>query len=110
MERNVMNDNNDNEKKLEEEGIDVVEIYSDDGETAKFELLDTLDVDKVKYMVIAPLNEKEEIEEEIENVYIASVIPTEDGQETLDMIEDEKIIDKVFEEFKKRNKDNFEFL
>jgi uncharacterized protein YrzB (UPF0473 family) len=98
-------------KKVEQDDADIVEIYDDNGGTVKFELLDTIEMQGIKYLVIAPLNEQGEIEEEeIEQVYITSVTPTEDDQEVLEMIEDSKIIDKVFEEFKKRNKTNFEFV
>jgi len=97
-------------KKSDPDDIDVVEIYDDNGSTTKFELLDTIELNNTKYMVIAPLNEDEEIEDEIEHVYITLVTPTEDGQEMLEMIEDDNVIEKVFKEFKKRNKNNFEFV
>ncbi len=97
-------------KKIDPDDIDVVEIYDDNGSTTKFELLDTIELNNTKYMVIAPLSEDEEIEDEIEHVYITLVTPTEDGQEMLEMIEDDNEIEKVFKEFKKRNKTNFEFV
>jgi uncharacterized protein YrzB (UPF0473 family) len=99
------------DKKVEQDNVDIVEIYDDNGDTVKFELLDTIEMQGIKYLVIAPLNEQGEIEEEeIEQVYITSVTPADDGQEVLEMIEDNEIIDKVFGEFKKRNKTNFEFV
>jgi len=97
-------------KKTDPDDIDVVEIYDDNGSTTKFELLDTIELNNTKYMVIAPLNEDEEIEDEIEHVYITLVTPTEDGQEMLEMVEDDNVVEKVFKEFKKRNKNNFEFV
>ena len=95
---------------VEQEDIDVIEIYDDDGSVVKYELLDTIELKDAKYMVIAPLNEDETVEEEIEHVYITQVTPAKDGQELLEMIEDDTVINQVFEEFKKRNKTNFDFV
>jgi len=106
LEKNTMSE----DKIVDEDDIDVIEIYDDDGGVVKFELLDTIEFKGSKYMVIAPLNEDEEVDEEIEHVYITLVSPAADGQEVLEMIEDDKIIEQVFEEFKKRNKTNFEFV
>ena len=91
---------------VDQEDIDVIEIYDEDGSVVKYELLDTIELKGAKYMVIAPLNE----DEEIEHVYITQVSPAKDGQEVLEMIEDDTVINQVFEEFKKRNKTNFEFV
>jgi uncharacterized protein YrzB (UPF0473 family) len=99
-----------NDKDVDQDDVDIIEIYDDDGSIEKFELLDTIELNCIKYMVIAPLSSDETVDEEVEHVYITSVTPADDGQEVLEMIEDDNIIEQVFAEFKNRNKTNFEFV
>jgi hypothetical protein len=90
--------------------FDTIEVYDDEGGSEKFELLDTVELNGVKYMIIAPLDDEEEAEDEVEDVYIAMVTTSNDGQEVLEIIADEALVDKVFAEFKKRKSSEFDFV
>jgi uncharacterized protein YrzB (UPF0473 family) len=107
----AMNDNKNNDvDEFVSEEFDAIEIYDDDGSSEKFELLDTIELNGVKYMIIAPLDDEEEVEDEGEDVYIAMVTTSKDGKEVLEIVADEKWVDKVFAEFKKRNSTEFDFV
>ena len=91
--------------------VSVIELYDEAGESVKFEHLDTIELDGAKYVVITPLNEEAEVGDEIESdVYIMLVATTDDGEEVLEMIEDDSIVEKIFEEFKKRSGSDYEFI
>ncbi len=89
-----------------EENIGIVELIDENGETVQFEHLDTLELDGTTYVVLTPYSEDEEEESD---VYIMKIV-NEDGEDILVTVEDGKTIKKVFEEFKERTKDDFDFI
>ena len=100
----------DDENKSDQCGwIDVIEMTDDDGNTVKFELLDTLTFKGEKYMMITPFTEDEEDKEENdEDPYVVTIVlvtKTEDGKDVLEFLED-KIAKRIYKEFQKQNKEN----
>lgn len=86
----------------------IIELTDEEtGETIPFEHLDTIEMDGVSYFVLTEFFE-EEVEEN--DVYIMTVVTDEDGEETLEIVEDDDTVMKVFEEFKARSEGEFDFL
>ena len=97
---------------LEGEELDNIVILNDEeGNEVKFEFLDLVELDNEEYVVLLPVTEEGE-EEEGERV-ILKVEDTEDeesDEESYVSVEDEEVLNKVFEMFKEKFKDDFDFV
>lgn len=71
----------------------IVELERDDGKKLKFYLVDTLEHNGARYVALAPAEEMEEMEEDTIVIY-----EVKDDGEILP-IEDEKLLDEVYEAF-----------
>ena len=100
------------DENFEEEELDNIIILNDeDGNEVKFEFLDLVELDNEEYVVLLPVTE--EGEEEEGEVVILKVEDTDDedaDEESYVSIEDEDILNKVFEIFKEKFKDDFDFV
>ena len=100
------------EENFEGEDLDNIVILNDEeGNEVKFEFLDLVELDDEEYVVLLPMSE--EGEEEEGEVVILKVEDTEDeesDEESYVSIEDEEILNKVFEIFKEKFKDDFDFV
>ena len=95
----------------EGEDLDKIVILNDeDGNEVKFEFLDLVELDDEEYVVLLPVVD-EGVEEEGE-VVILKVEDTDDDteEESYVSVEDEDVLNKVFEIFKERFKDDFDFV
>jgi hypothetical protein len=95
--------------KMSEETNDRL-IELTDGETGEkivFEHLDTVVYGDKEYFVLTEFFEEEPEESD---VFVMSLVTDDDGEETLELAEDDEVIDYVFDEFKKRSGDAFDFL
>ena len=95
----------------ENEELDNIIILNDeDGNEVKFEFLDLVELDEEEYVVLLPVTE--EGEEEEGEVVILKVEDNDDGsdEESYVSIEDEDTLNKVFEIFKEKFKDDFDFV
>lgn len=90
-----------NEDEYEEENP-VITLLDDNNEEVHFEILDAFDYAEKSYTVLLPYEEGEE------EVVILEVKHGEDEDEFLS-IDDEKLLYELFDEFKKRNAENFNF-
>lgn len=101
-----MDENNNNEE------LDNVVILNDeDGNEVKFEFLDLIELDDEEYIVLLPMAEDGDDEEG--EVVILKVEDNDDensDEESYVSIEDEDTLNKVFEIFKDRFKDDFDFV
>ena len=99
------------EENFDGEELDNIVILNDEeGNEVKFEFLDLVELDEEEYVVLLPVTEEGE-EEEGEGV----ILKVEDTDEEADeesyvSIEDEEILNKVFEIFKEKFKDDFDFV
>ena len=97
---------------FEGEDLDNIIILNDeDGNEVKFEFLDLVELDEEEYVVLLPVTE--EGEEEEGEVVILKVEDTDDEEaeeESYVSVEDEEILNKVFEIFKEKFKDDFDFV
>jgi uncharacterized protein YrzB (UPF0473 family) len=100
------------EENFEGEELDNIVILNDEeGNEVKFEFLDLVELDDEEYVVLLPVTE--EGEEEEGEVVILKVEDTDDEdseEESYVSIEDEEILNKVFEIFKEKFKDDFDFV
>ncbi len=101
---------NDNEI-YEGEDLDNIVILNDEnGNEVRFEFLDLVELEDEEYVVLLPI--AEEGEEEEGEVVILKVedIDEESDEESYVSVEDEDTLNKVFEIFKEKFKDEFDFV
>lgn len=97
------------ENNIPEEELDNIIILNDEnGEEVKFEFLDLVELDEEEYVVLLPADETDEEEGE---VVILKVEDTEnEEEESYVSVDDEDTLNKVFEIFKEKFKDEFNFV
>ncbi|MBR2499468.1 MAG: DUF1292 domain-containing protein [Clostridia bacterium] len=92
----------------EQEETNIVTLLDGDGNPHEFEHLDTFELNGETYALFVPAPENED--DEIEEVIIFSVREDENGEDAFFLIEDEAELDMVFEEFKRRAEEDFNFV
>lgn len=95
----------------EGEDLDNIVILNDeDGNEVKFEFLDLVELDDEEYVILLPVID-DGVEEEGEVVILKVEDTDEDSEEESYVgVEDEEILNKVFEIFKEKYKDEFNFV
>ena len=100
------------ENNLDGEELDNIIVLNDeDGNEVKFEFLDLVELDDEEYVVLLPV--AEEWEEEDGEVVILKLEDNDDEdseEESYVSVEDEDVLNKVFEIFKEKFKDEFNFI
>ena len=97
---------------MENEELDdnIVVLNDEEGNEVQFEFLDLVELDDEEYVVLLPVTEEGE-EEEGEVVILKVEDTDEDSEEESYVgVEDEEILNKVFEIFKEKYKDEFNFV
>ena len=97
---------------MENEELDdnIVVLNDEEGNEVQFEFLDLVELDDEEYVVLLPVTEEGE-EEEGEVVILKLEDTDEDSEvESYVGVEDEEILNKVFEIFKEKYKDEFNFV
>ena len=96
---------------MENEELDNIIILNDEeGNEVKFEFLDLVELDEEEYVVLLPVSEDGE---EDEGEVVILKVEDSDGdsdEESYVGITDEEILNKVFEIFKEKYKDEFDFV
>ena len=86
----------------------IIALTDEEGNEVKFEFLDLVELDGEEYVVLLPTEDEEENDE----VVILKVEDTE-GEEDMESyvsVDDEETLNKVFEMFKEKFKDEFNFV
>lgn len=99
------------ENNLDGEELDNIIVLNDeDGNEVKFEFLDLVELDDEEYVVLLPV--AEEGEEEDGEVVILKLEDTDEDsdEESYVGVDDEEILNKVFQIFKEKYKDEFNFV
>ena len=92
-----------------EELDNILVLNDEDGNEVQFEFLDLIEFEGEEYVVLLPVNEEES--EEAGEVVILKVEDTEnEEEESYVSVEDEETLNKVFEVFKEKFKDEFNFV
>ncbi len=92
---------------MDEERDDIVVLIGEDGEEAEFEHIDTIEMNGNEYVVLLPVEEQEN--EEVDEVVILKVDHNEDGEDSFVTVDDEEELNSVFEEFKTRMEEEYDF-
>ena len=96
-----------NEDTNNEELDNIVVLNDENGEEVEFEFLDLIEYEGEEYVVLLPVEETEEAGE----VVILKLEDTEsEDEESYVSVDDDEVLNKVFEIFKEKFKDDFNFV
>ncbi len=94
-----------------EELENIVILNDEDGNEVKFEYLDSIELDDEEYIVLLPVTEEGEEEEGEVVILRAEDTDSDDADEVSYVaVDDENTLNKVFEIFKEKFKDDFDFV
>lgn len=92
----------------EEEFDNIIVLNDEEGKEVQFEFLDLIELDGVEYVVLLPV---EEDTEESGEVVILKVEETDsETEESYVSVDDQDTLNKVFDIFKDKFKDEFNFV
>ena len=89
-----------NKDVMQEENQNILELVDEDGNTVPFEHLDTVQIDGEDY------NEEEE---EVTEIVLFKIDKAAESEDCLSQVVDENLAERIYQEFKKRNADQFDF-
>ena len=93
---------------MDEELDNIIVLNDENGKEVNFELLDLVELDGEEYVILLPIDEDDN---EPGEVVILQVEDTDsDDEESYVSVEDEEVLNKVFEMFKEKFKDEFDFI
>jgi len=99
------------EENFEGEELDNIVVLNDeDGNEVKFEFLDVVDLEDEEYVVLLPVAEEGEDDGEVVILKVEDNDDEESEEESYVSVDDEEILNKVFEIFKEKFKDDFDFI
>lgn len=100
------------EENMNGEELDNIVILNDEeGNEVKFEFLDLIELDEEEYVVLLPVDEEgEEDEGEVVILKVEDTDDEESDEESYVSVEDEEVLNKVFEIFKEKFKNDFDFV
>ena len=103
-----MSENENNTPEMDEELDNIIVLNDEDGKEVQFEFLDLIELDSEEYVVLLPIEEEED---ETGEVVILKVEDTDsEDEESYVSVDDEEVLSKVFEIFKEKFKDEFNFV
>ena len=90
-----------------EELDNIIVLNDEEGNEAEFEFLDLIEFEGEEYVVLLPVEESDDAGE----VVILKLEDTEsEDEESYVSVDDEDVLNKVFEIFKEKFKDDFNFV
>ena len=93
---------------MDDELDNIIVLNDENGKEVQFEFLDLVELDNEEYVVLLPV--VEEGEEDDGEVVILKVEDTDSEEESYVSVDDEEVLAKVFEMFKEKFKDEFNFV
>ena len=97
------------EENMNEELDNIVTLNDENGEEVKFEFLDLVEYNGEEYVVLLPV--EEDVDGDPGEVVILKVEDTDNEEEESYIgVEDEEELNAVFEIFKEKFKDEFDFI
>ena len=88
----------------EDEEASIIVLEDDLGNEVEFEYLDVIEYEGVEYLYLIPADE-----EDGDDVVILKITSVDDETEMFEGIEDEELLETLFEIFKDKWKDEFNF-
>ncbi len=100
------------EENMNGEELDNIVILNDEaGNEVKFEFLDLVELDEEEYVVLLPVDDEgEEDEGEVVILKVEDNDDEESDEESYVSVDDEETLNKVFEIFKEKFKNDFDFV
>ena len=97
-------------RNMEEEFEDasIITLFGEDGEEEDFQFVDYIEYKKEEYVVLLPLNDLDEDNASIEILKVTNY-DEETETEDYESVEDEYVLEKVYEIFREKHKDTFNF-
>ena len=92
-----------NEEILQEEESSLLTLTDENGVETEFEYLDCITYNKIEYLVLIPADE------DADEIVILEVQPVDEENENYMAVEDEAVLDAVYDIFKERFKDVLNF-
>ena len=93
---------------MEEDLDNIIVLNDEEGKEVKFEFLDLVEYEEEEYVVLLPI---EDDEEDSGEVVILKVEDTEsEEEESYVSVDNQETLNKVFEIFKEKFKDEFDFI
>lgn len=89
-----------------EENSNIIDLIDEEGNTIPFEHLDTVQIDGNDYIICIPYDDEEE---EVTEIALFKIDKDADSEDCLSQVFDDALADRIYEEFKKRNRDKFDF-
>lgn len=100
-------DENDDELEMNQDVNNIITLNDEEGNEVQFEFLDLIEYNQEEYVILLPVEEAEDAGE----VVILKVENTEnENEESYVGVEDEEVLNAVFEIFKDKFKDEFNFV
>lgn len=96
------------EIKNEEYDDGIVTMFDQDGKEVNFEFLDVIEYEGNEYAMLLPLDEEDEEGGELVILKIEA-IPGNEDEENYVSVDDQDILDAVFDLFKEKHKDEYDF-
>ena len=94
-----------------EELDNIVTLKDEDGNDVKFEFLDLIEYEGEEYVVLLPAEEGEDAEpDEVVILQLEKDSDENSEEETYVSVDDEDVLNAVFEIFKEKFKDEFNFV
>lgn len=105
-------DENNNELNNEEynEEDSIIILKDEEGKDVRFEFLDLIEYEGENYVILLPADEVENEEADEVVILKEEPIPGNDEEESYVSVDDDEILNKVFEIFKDKFKDEFNFV
>lgn len=102
-----MDEENFVDSELNEDESNIVVLNDEDGNEIRFEFLDLIEYESEEYVVLLPVDEDGENEDG--EVVILKLEDSETDEESYVSVDDEETLSAVFEIFKDKFKDEFNF-
>lgn len=100
-------ENNDMQE-MDDELDNIIVLNDEEGKEVQFEFLDLIEYEGEEYVILLPI---EENEEESGEVVILKLEDTDsEDEESYVSVDDQEVLNKVFEIFKEKFKDEFNFI
>ena len=109
MDNEELNNQNLSEELNEEEENNIVTLKDEDGNDIQFEFLDFIEYNDDNFVVLLPLDEDSEDSDEVVILKEDKDAETDDEDEAYVTVDDEEVQNEVFEIFKEKFKDEFDF-
>ena len=93
-----------------EELDNIIILNDEDGNEVQFEFLDLVELDSEEYVILLPVASEDDEDADGEVVILKVEDSESEEEESYVSVDDEEVLNKVFEIFKEKFKDDFDFV